>query len=59
MKCRRLGGVPASPGRDAQGAIAEIAGIREADPGTDWSRVDLEALRSHLIDMNDVVLEAK
>jgi pyruvate kinase len=30
----------------------------EADPATDWSKVDLEALRQHLIDMNDVTLNA-
>src|SRR5207237_2968719 len=30
----------------------------EADPATDWSKVDLEALRQHLIDMNEVTLNA-
>src|SRR6266571_8018236 len=30
----------------------------EADTKTDWSKVDLEALRQHLIDMNDVTLHA-
>ena len=30
------------------------------DPGqTDWSRVDLERLRQHLIDMNEVVLRSE
>jgi hypothetical protein len=46
------------PGQDAFGAIAEIVRILEADPGTDWSKVDLERLRQHLIDMNEVVLRA-
>jgi hypothetical protein len=46
------------PGQDAFGAIQEIVRILEADPDTDWSKVDLEALRQHLIDMNDVTLKA-
>src|SRR5690242_9973163 len=49
---------PTMPGQDAFGAIAEIVGILEADPATDWSRVDLERLRQHLIDMNEVVLRS-
>ena len=49
---------PAMPGQDAFGAIAEIVRLLEADPATDWSRVDLERLRQHLIDMNEVVLRA-
>ena len=32
--------------------------LLEADPGTDWSKVDLEALRQHLIDMDAVTLDA-
>jgi len=28
-------------------------------PNTDWSKVDLEALRQHLIDMNEVTLKAE
>ena len=46
------------PGQDAFGAIAEVVRTLEADPGTDWSKVDLERLRQHLIDMNEVVLRA-
>src|ERR1051326_884380 len=49
---------PTQPGQDAFGAIQEIVQILEADPKTDWSRVNLEALRRHLIDMNDVTLKA-
>jgi hypothetical protein len=51
-------GAPTMPGQDAFGAIAEIVRILEADPATDWSRVDLERLRQHLIDMNEVVLRS-
>ena len=46
------------PGQGAFGAIQEIVGILEADPNTDWSRVNINALREHLIDMNEVTLRA-
>jgi hypothetical protein len=49
---------PTMPGQDAFGAIQEILQILEADPKTDWSKVDLEGLRQHLIDMNEVTLRA-
>ena len=45
-------------GQDAFGAIAEVVQILEADPATDWSKVDIGALREHLIDMNEVTLRA-
>jgi hypothetical protein len=47
-----------SPGQDAFGAMAEVVRILESDPATDWAKVDLERLRQHLIDMNEVVLRA-
>ena len=50
--------LPTRPGQDAYGAIAEIVALLEADPATDWSRVDLESLRQHLIDMNEVTLRS-
>jgi hypothetical protein len=49
---------PTLPGQDAFGAIQEIVRLIDADPKTDWSNVNLEALRQHLIDMNDVILKA-
>ena len=49
---------PTMPGQDAFGAIAEIVRILEADPATDWSKVDMERLRQHLIDMNEVILHS-
>jgi hypothetical protein len=52
-------GAPLLPGQDAFGAIQEIVRILEADPSTDWSKVDLERLRQHLIDMNEVTLKAR
>jgi hypothetical protein len=49
---------PLSPGQDAFGAIAEVVRALEADSSTDWSKVDLEALRQHLIDMHEVTLRS-
>ena len=53
------GTVPTMPGQDAFGTVQEIVQILEADPKTDWSKVNLEALRQHLIDMNEVTLKAE
>ncbi|MGD8428359.1 MAG: hypothetical protein PVH63_12075 [Balneolaceae bacterium] len=39
------------PGNDIFGTIQEVVQKLEADPNTDWSRVNLEALRQHLLDM--------
>ena len=50
--------MPTMAGQDAFGAIQEIVRILEADPKSDWSKVDLEALRQHLIDMNELTLRA-
>ena len=50
--------MPTQPGQGAFGAIQEIVRILEADPKTDWSKVNMEALRQHLIDMNEVTLKA-
>jgi hypothetical protein len=50
--------MPMTSGQDAFGAIQEIVHLLEADPNTDWSKVNLEALRQHLIDMSEVTLNA-
>lgn len=50
--------MPAMPGQDAFGTIQEVVQILEADPATDWSKVNIAALRQHLIDMNEVTLRA-
>ncbi len=57
-KSSQRGAMPVQPGQDAFGAIQEIVAKLDADPKTDWSKVDLEALRQHLIDMNEVTLQA-
>jgi hypothetical protein len=57
---RGVAGVePTQPGEGAFGAIAEIVQILEGDPATDWGKVDIERLRRHLIDMNEVVLRSE
>jgi hypothetical protein len=53
------GAYPTEPGQSAFAAIQEIAAMLAADEATDWSTVDLEALRQHLIDMDNVTLRAK
>jgi len=58
MTAAQAGATPTLPGQDAFGAIQEILRILEADPGTDWSKVNIDALREHLIDMNEVTLRA-
>ena len=49
---------PTSSGQAAFGAIAEVVRLLKADQTTDWSRVDIEALRQHLIDMDEVTMRA-
>jgi hypothetical protein len=49
---------PKEPGQSAFATIQEIVSILDADPNTDWSKVDIEALRRHLIDMNNVTMRA-
>ena len=49
---------PQQGGQSAFAAIQEIVDIISNDPGTDWSHVDIEALRLHLIDMDQVTLRA-
>ena len=49
---------PKLPAQAAYGAIAEIVRILEADSTTDWAKVNIEALRQHLIDMDDVTLRS-
>jgi len=51
--------MPTLPGQGAFGAIQEVVRILDADPNTDWSKVNLEALRQHLIDMDEVTLRAE
>lgn len=50
--------MPQEGGQGAFAAIAEIVKLLEADPSTDWSKVNLERLRLHLRDMDLVTLRS-
>lgn len=52
------GATPTEGGQAAFAAIAEIVRMLDTDPKTDWSKVNIEALRQHLIDMDEVTLRA-
>jgi len=55
-------GAPITPtqgGQSAFAAIQEIVAILDADPKTDWSKVDIKALHQHLVDMDAVTLRAQ
>ena len=44
------------PGNDAFAAIQEAVDELMSNPNTDWRRVNLEALRQHLVDMDNFTL---
>jgi hypothetical protein len=50
--------MPTMPGQEAFGTIQEIVRILEANPTTDWSKVNIAALREHLIDMDELTMRA-
>jgi hypothetical protein len=58
MMGSQASGQPVMPGQEAFGTIQEIVRILEADPATDWSKVNISALREHLIDMDEVTMRA-
>ena len=45
-------------GQSAFAAIEEIVLALDADPNTDWSKVDISGLREHLVDMELVFTDA-
>lgn len=51
--------IPSMPGQEAFGTIQEIVRILESDPATDWSKVNIGALREHLIDMDEVTMRIR
>jgi len=53
------GAQPEEMGQAAFAAISEIVASLEADPGTDWERVDVRALREHLVDMERLTVDAQ
>jgi hypothetical protein len=52
-------GTPTRAGQEAFATIGEIVRLLQADTATDWSRVNIEALREHLRDMDDVTMRAE
>ena len=50
---------PTETGQAAFAVIQEAVILLEADPGTDWSKVNIDALRDHLVDMDNVTLRAE
>ncbi len=50
--------LPMETGQSAFAAIAEIVALLENDPQTDWSTIDINGLRNHLVDMNQLTLSA-
>lgn len=49
-------GRPIEAGQAAFGAIEEIVRMLLTDPITNWSRVDIDDLRQHLVDMDELTL---
>lgn len=54
MEHSALRATPVQAGQAIFAALTEITRQLEADSSTDWTKVDLEALRQHLIDMDNV-----
>lgn len=50
---------PTEGGQSAFAALIEIVALLEKNPETDWSNVDLDGLRSHLLDMNHLILDTE
>ena len=50
--------LPTETGQSAFAVIAEIVAILDAEPNIDWSSVYIDALREHLIDMDELTLRA-
>ncbi len=50
---------PTQGGQAAFAAIAEIVALLQADATTDWSKVNIERLRLHLVDMDLVTLRSR
>lgn len=46
-------------GNDIFAALQEVISALNADPKTDWSEVNLTALKEHLLDMRDMVINVE
>jgi len=45
-------------GQAAFAAVQEVVALLDTDPTSDWSKVRIDALREHLLDMDDLVMRA-
>jgi len=52
------GPMPMSSGQAAFATMSEVVRMLKADSTTDWSTVNIEALRQHLIDMDAVTMRS-
>lgn len=59
MSVAKPAALPREGGQAEFAAMGEISNMLQADPRTDWSKVDMEALRAHLIDMDNVIMRAR
>ena len=50
--------IPEQAGQAGFAAIAEIVQILSASPDTDWAKVNVNALRAHLVDMDRLIMGA-
>ena len=50
---------PTEGGQAAFSALIEIVSMLENDAETDWGKVDIDGLRAHLLDMNNLILDTK
>ena len=51
--------LPTEAGQAGFAAIAEVVELLSNDPNTDWSKVNINALREHLLDMDRLVTGAE
>lgn len=58
-KMNMSGGGLTEAGNDAFGTIQEVIAQLNENPNTDWKKVNLEALRQHLLDMNDMTFHVE
>lgn len=49
-------GMPREGGQAAFSALIEMVALLESDADTDWAKVDIDALRDHLRDMDQLIL---
>lgn len=59
QQAEKLTQLPTEAGQSAFAAIAEIVDMLNKNPKTDWANVDIDKLRNHLVDMNELTLNAK